>query len=65
MVQGSTTMKSLIILAGLASIFTPVCMEHKLRSTLDDGFCRRAVEYKQPPGVAYEPGVDVTGKPVV
>ncbi len=58
-------MKSLIILAGLASIFTPVCMEHKLRSTLDDGFCRRAVEYQKPVGVDYDAGVDVTGKPVV
>lgn len=58
-------MKSLIVLAGLATAFTPICIEHKLRSTLDDGFCRRAVEYQKPAGVDYEAGVDVTGKPVV
>ena len=49
-------MKSIIILAGLAVAFTPVCIEHKLRSTLDDGFCRRAVEYQKLAGVDYEPG---------
>ena len=58
-------MKSFVVLAGLATAFTPVCMEHKLRSTLDDGFCRRAVEYQKPAGVDYEPGIDVKGKPVV
>lgn len=58
-------MKSIIVLAGLATVFTPVCIEHKLRSTLDDGFCRRAVEYQKPADVDYEPGVDLAGKPVV
>lgn len=58
-------MKSIIILAGIAAAFTPVCLEHNLRSTLDDGFCRRAVEYQKPAGVDYEPGVDASGKPVV
>jgi hypothetical protein len=58
-------MKSIIILAGIAAAFTPACLEHKLRSTLDDGFCQRAVEYQKPAGVDYEPGVDASGKPVV
>jgi len=43
----------------------PAFAEDELKTQVDPKLCQQMVEYRQPPGVAYEPGVDVRGKPVV
>ena len=59
-------MKSVVTLAVLAGLsVTPVCLEHKLQKELPDGLCRQLVAHVPDADVAYQPGVDVHGKPVV
>lgn len=59
-------MKSIVTLAVLAGLsVTPVCLEHKLQKELPDGLCRQMVAHVPDADVAYQPGVDVHGKPVV
>lgn len=58
-------MKTMILIAGIAGLaVTPVCTEHKLQKEITPGFCQQ-VTHTPAPGVAYEGGVDVHGKPVV
>lgn len=59
-------MKSIVMFAVLGGLaVTPVCLEHKLQKELPDGLCRQLVAHVPDADVAYQPGVDVHGKPVV
>lgn len=49
----------------LMSTVPAFAADEALKSEVDQKLCREMAGYKQPPGVAYEPGVDVHGKPVV
>jgi len=57
--------KVLLTAIAMAPLLLPVNDTASMPAGVGDPLCRRAVEYLEPPGVAYEPGVDVSGKPVV
>jgi len=46
----------------LAATSSALAAERTIRITRTD--CDRLVDYVEPPGVAYQPGVDVNGRPV-
>jgi len=47
------------------SSFPAIAANEELKNEIDPKLCQQMADYKQPPGVAYEAGVDVKGKPVV
>lgn len=53
---------SLAVLAGVAVVPGAAGAQQQLKVSRAD--CNKVVTYRQPPGVAYQPGVDATGRPV-
>ncbi|MBI1216425.1 MAG: hypothetical protein GC185_11495 [Alphaproteobacteria bacterium] len=65
-----TNVKNILIAAGAACLFSlPAFAADKEQAAktpeIDPAFCSRMVTYQEPPGVEYQPGVDVHGNPVV
>jgi len=54
-------MRSFVLIAGLAMMATPAAAQ---QATVSDRDCRQLVEHSASAGVAYQPGVDVRGRPV-
>ena len=52
----------LVALAAIAALPGQADAQQKLKVSRDD--CNQVVNYTQAPGVAYQPGVDATGRPV-